>query len=114
MLLSDGRCTLAFKTLIVWFEFLEQMTGELVCLVTAHLTATTRNGQATVQGQDGTAERPRLAVYRSNNNIYAQVTYFGTAELLMSTSTKHESHEGEHDIKALLARCSNMIPSTRG
>ena len=26
------------------------------------------------QGQDGTLERPRLAVYRSNNHIYAQVS----------------------------------------
>lgn len=26
-----------------------------------------------LQGQEGTTERPRLAVYRSNNHIYAQV-----------------------------------------
>lgn len=74
MLLSDGRCTFTFKTLIKWFEVLEKDTGRLVCLESVHLVATTSNDQATVQGQDGTAERPRLAVYRSNNNIYAQVS----------------------------------------
>lgn len=34
----------------------------------------------------GTAERPRLAVYRSNKHIYAQIVDDGKAQILMAAS----------------------------
>ena len=42
----------------------------------------------------GTAERPRLAVYRSNKNIYAQIIDDVSGVTLVSASTTEASFEG--------------------
>ena len=42
----------------------------------------------------GTASRPRLAVYRSNKNIYAQIIDDETGVTLVSASTLDEGFEG--------------------
>lgn len=42
----------------------------------------------------GTAARPRLAVYRSNKNIYAQIIDDETGVTLVSASTLDEGFEG--------------------
>ncbi len=43
----------------------------------------------------GTSERPRLNVYRSNNNIYAQIIDDFAGETLVSASTVEEDIKGE-------------------
>lgn len=42
----------------------------------------------------GTPERPRLSVYRSNNNIYAQVIDDSTGRTLVSASTLDKDFKG--------------------
>jgi large subunit ribosomal protein L18 len=50
----------------------------------------------------GTAERPRLAVYRSNNHIYAQIIDDNAQNTLVSASTLQK------DIKAELEKTNNI------
>ena len=50
----------------------------------------------------GTAERPRLAVFRSNNHMYAQIIDDTVGNTLVSASTL------EKDIKAELEKTNNV------
>ena len=50
----------------------------------------------------GTAERPRLAVFRSNNHMYAQIIHDTVGNTLVSASTL------EKDIKAELEKTNNV------
>ena len=50
----------------------------------------------------GTAERPRLAVFRSNNHMYAQIIYDTVGNTLVSASTL------EKDVKAELEKTNNV------
>ncbi len=59
----------------------------------------------------GTAERPRLCVYRSNNNLYVQVIDDVKATTLVSASTldkeiktKHSNKEAAKELGALIAK----------
>ena len=59
----------------------------------------------------GTAERPRLCVYRSNTNIYAQVIDDVAGNTLVSASTldkevktKYSNKEAEKEVGALIAK----------
>ena len=59
----------------------------------------------------GTAERPRLCVYRSNNNIYAQIIDDVKANTLVSVSTlnkeiktKHANKEAAKEVGTLIAK----------
>ena len=63
----------------------------------------------------GTAERPRLCVYRSNSNIYAQVIDDVAGATLVSASTldkeiktKYANKEAAKEVGALIAkRCKD-------
>ena len=55
----------------------------------------------------GTAERPRLAVFRSNNHVYAQVIDDETGKTLVSASTL------EKDIKAELKNTDDIDAATK-
>ena len=46
----------------------------------------------------GTAERPRLTVFRSNRNIYAQLIDDVTGHTLVSASTLEKGHEAPNPI----------------
>ena len=50
----------------------------------------------------GTAERPRLAVFRSNNHMYAQIIDDTVANTLVSASTLQK------DVKAELEKTNNV------
>ena len=50
----------------------------------------------------GTAERPRLAVFRSNNHMYAQIIYDTVGHTLLAASTL------EKDVKAELEKTNNV------
>ena len=50
----------------------------------------------------GTAERPRLAVFRSNNNMYAQIIDDTVGNTLVAASTL------EKDVKAELEKTNNV------
>ena len=50
----------------------------------------------------GTAERPRLAVFRSNNHMYAQIIDDTVGNTLVSASTL------EKEVKAELDKTNNM------
>ncbi len=59
----------------------------------------------------GTAERPRLCVYRSNNNIYVQVIDDIRANTLVQASTldkevktKHSNKEAAKEVGSLIAK----------
>ena len=59
----------------------------------------------------GNAERPRLCVYRSNNNIYVQVIDDVAAKTLASASTldkevktKHANKEASKEVGTLIAK----------
>ena len=59
----------------------------------------------------GTAERPRLCVYRSNTNIYVQVIDDVAGNTLVSASTldkeiktKHANKEAAKELGALIAK----------
>ena len=59
----------------------------------------------------GTAERPRLCVYRSNSNIYAQiiddvnrVTLVSASTLDKEVSVKHANKEAAKEVGALIAK----------
>ena len=63
----------------------------------------------------GTAERPRLCVYRSNTNIYAQViddvagtTLVSASTLDKEVKTKYANKEAAKEVGALIAkRCKD-------
>lgn len=48
----------------------------------------------------GTAERPRLSVFRSNRNIYAQLINDDDCRTLVSASTLDQGHEADSPINA--------------
>ena len=50
----------------------------------------------------GTAERPRLAVFRSNNHMYAQIIDDTVGKTLVSASTVHK------EVKAELEKTNNV------
>lgn len=59
----------------------------------------------------GTAERPRLCVYKSNNNIYVQViddiagnTLVQASTLDKEIKTKHSNKEAAKEVGALIAK----------
>ena len=59
----------------------------------------------------GTAERPRLCVYRSNTNIYAQIIDDVAGKTLVSASTldkevktKHSNKEAAKEVGTLIAK----------
>lgn len=59
----------------------------------------------------GTAERPRLCVYRSNTNIYAQIIDDVAGKTLVSASTldkeitiKYSNKEGAKEVGKLIAK----------
>jgi large subunit ribosomal protein L18 len=59
----------------------------------------------------GTAERPRLCVYRSNTNLYVQIIDDVAAKTLVSASTldkeiknKHANKEAAKEVGALIAK----------
>lgn len=59
----------------------------------------------------GTAERPRLCVYRSNNNLYVQIIDDVAAKTLVSASTldkeiktKHSNKEAANEVGSLIAK----------
>jgi len=59
----------------------------------------------------GTAQRPRLCVFRSNNNLYVQVINDETATTLVQASTldkeiktKHSNCEAAKEVGALIAK----------
>ena len=54
----------------------------------------------------GTAERPRLAVFRSNNHMYAQIIDDTVGNTLVSASTL------EKDIKAELTKTNDVAAAT--
>ena len=55
----------------------------------------------------GTAERPRLAVFRSNNHMYVQVTDDTCGNTLVSASTL------DADVKADLAKTNNVEAASK-
>ena len=57
----------------------------------------------------GTAERPRLAVYRSNANIVAQIIDDVAGVTLVSASTLEKSFEGIGSNKAAARQIGNII-----
>ena len=59
----------------------------------------------------GTAERPRLCVYRSNTNLYVQIIDYVAANTLVSASTldkevktKYANKEAAKEVGALIAK----------
>ena len=59
----------------------------------------------------GTAERPRLCIYRSNNNIYAQIiddvagnTLVAASTLDKEIKTKHANKEAAKEVGTLIAK----------
>ena len=54
----------------------------------------------------GTAERPRLAVFRSNNHMYAQIIDDSVGKTLVSASTL------DKDVKAELEKTNNVEAAT--
>ena len=57
----------------------------------------------------GTAERPRLAVYRSNANIVAQIIDDVAGVTLVSASTLEKSFEGIGSNKEAARKIGNII-----
>ncbi|WZL82162.1 50S ribosomal protein L18 [Vallitaleaceae bacterium 9-2] len=51
----------------------------------------------------GTAERPRLSVYRSNNHIYAQIIDDTKGHTLVSASSKNLGLEKTNDVAAAVS-----------
>ncbi len=51
----------------------------------------------------GTAERPRLSVYRSNNHIYAQIIDDTKGHTLVSESSKNLGLEKTNDVAAAVS-----------
>lgn len=57
----------------------------------------------------GTAERPRLAVYRSNANISAQIINDETGVTLVSASTLEASFEGNGSNKEAAKKIGGIV-----
>jgi large subunit ribosomal protein L18 len=57
----------------------------------------------------GAAERPRLAVYRSNRHIYAQLVDDATGRTLLSASSREADAQGDGDKKAAAKRVGELI-----
>jgi large subunit ribosomal protein L18 len=57
----------------------------------------------------GAAERPRLAVYRSNRHIYAQLVDDVTGRTLASASSLDPEARGDGDKKAAAKRVGQLI-----
>ena len=57
----------------------------------------------------GTAERPRLCVYRSNNNIYVQVIDDVRANTLVQASTLDKEVKTKHSNKAAAKEVGSLI-----
>ena len=57
----------------------------------------------------GAADRPRLAVYRSNRHIYAQLVDDMTGRTLLSASSLEADAAGEGDKKAAARRVGELI-----
>ena len=57
----------------------------------------------------GAAARPRLAVYRSNRHIYAQLVDDEAGRTLVSASTLEGSARGDGDKKAAAKRVGELI-----
>ena len=57
----------------------------------------------------GAADRPRLAVYRSNRHIYAQLVDDATGRTLLSASSREDDARGDGDKKAAAKRVGELI-----
>ena len=57
----------------------------------------------------GTAERPRLCVYRSNNNIYAQIIDDVAGKTLVQASTLDKEVKTKHSNKAAAKEVGTLI-----
>ncbi len=57
----------------------------------------------------GAPDRPRLAVYRSNRHIYAQLVDDANGRTLASASSLEEGARGEGDKKAAAKRVGELI-----
>ena len=57
----------------------------------------------------GTPERPRLAVYRSNSNIYAQIIDDAAGKTLVSANSIEKDFEGSGGNKAAARKVGNLI-----
>ena len=57
----------------------------------------------------GTAERPRLCVYRSNSNIYAQIIDDVAGNTLVSASTLDKEIKTKHANKAAAKEVGTLI-----
>ncbi|MGH2691216.1 MAG: 50S ribosomal protein L18 [Actinomycetota bacterium] len=57
----------------------------------------------------GAAERPRLAVYRSNRHIYAQLVDDATGRTLVAASSLEADAAGKGDKKAAAKRVGELI-----
>ena len=71
----------------------------------------TRKNKTVITKIRETAERPRLCVYRSNTNIYAQIiddvkgtTLVSASTLDKSVKTKHANKEAASEVGALIAK----------
>ena len=69
----------------------------------------------------GTAERPRLCVYRSNTNLYVQIIDDVAGKTLAQASTmdkevktKHSNKEAAKEVGALIAKRAKEIVFDRG
>ena len=67
----------------------------------------------------GTAERPRLCVYRSNTNLYAQiiddvagVTIVSASTLDKAIKTKHANKEAAKEVGTLVASLLDLLVLT--
>lgn len=58
---------------------------------------------------NGTAERPRLNVYRSNKNIYAQIIDDVAGHTLVSASTLEKEFEGTGNNKEAAAKVGELL-----
>jgi large subunit ribosomal protein L18 len=57
----------------------------------------------------GAADRPRLAVYRSNRHIYAQLVDDASGRTVASASTLEAEGQGDGDKKAAAKRIGQLI-----
>lgn len=57
----------------------------------------------------GAADRPRLAVYRSNRHIYAQLVDDATGRTLVAASSLDSEAHGDGDKKAAAKRVGELI-----
>ena len=57
----------------------------------------------------GAAQRPRLAVYRSNRHIYVQLIDDAAGRTLVSASSRESDAQGDGDKKAAAKRVGQLI-----